>query len=161
MLGQVYTASTTGVSVSALQDLIEIEAPADACIIIISAHFGQAGTADYGDAQAEGLRVRWVRGEGATTGSGGSTPTPEPHMSGFSDSGATVKMNNTTLMSAGTRPTVLTAAFNVQVGYFYQPAPEERIVISAGDRLTLELIAAPSDELSACETSVTYMEIGG
>lgn len=160
MMGQVYTASTTGVAVSVLQDLIEILAPADASIVILSAHFGQSS--DFGDAQAEGLRVRWVRGLGATSGSGGSTPTPAPHMVGFAASGATVEMNNTTIMTAGggSLVTVVTAAFNAQVGYFYQPTPEERIIISGGDRLTLELIAAPSDAITA-ETSVTYLELGG
>lgn len=160
MLGQVYTASFTGVAVSAAQDLFEILAPADAIIIPLSAHFGQSS--DYGDAAAEGLRIRWVRGEGATTGSGGSTITPAPHMAGFAASGATVKVNNTTIMIAGggsitrLRP----EGFNVQVGYFYQPTPEELFAVSPSDRLTLELIDAPNDELTG-EGFVTYREIGG
>ena len=81
---------------------------------------------------------------------------------GFAASGCTVKANNTTIMTAGggSLVTVLTAAFNVQIGYFYQPTPEERIIISGGDRLTMELIANPADAITA-ECAVTYLELGG
>ena len=159
MLGQVYTASFTGVAVSAAQDLFEILAPADAIIIPLSAHFGQSS--DYGDAQAEGLRIRWVRGEGATTGNG-TTITPAPHMAGFAASGCTVKRNGTSIMTVGggSLTRLRPEGFNAQVGYFYQPTPEERFAVSSNDRLTLELIDAPNDELTA-EGFVTYMEIGG
>jgi len=157
-MGQIYTASFTGVIVGVAQDFFEITAPADAVIIIHSARIGQSS--DYGDAAAEGLRIRWVRGEGSTSGSGGSTVTPAPHMAGFAASGATVEANNTTKMTGGTTTTIITETFNVQVGYLYQPTPEERLVISASDLLTLELIAAPADDLTM-EGSVTYEELGG
>ena len=159
-MGQIYTASFTGVAISVAQDIFELTAPADAVLRILSAHLGQSS--DYGDAAAEGLRIRWVRGEGATVGSGGSTVTPAPHMAGFGASGATARINDTTIMTAGggSLTTVLPAAFNVQIGYFYNPIPEEMLIVSASDKLALELIAAPTDAIT-CEGHITWEEIGG
>lgn len=160
-MGMRYSGSFEAVAVSAAQDLFELVAPADSAIIIHSIRIGQSS--DYGDAAAEGLSISLVRGEGSvTTGSGGSTPTPAPLESGFAASGATLEANNTTKMvvGAGTLTTLQNDAFNAQVGWLYQPVPEERIIISPDDRMTVELVGAPNDALTMSGT-IVWEEVGG
>lgn len=161
MSGNVYTAVFEEVAVTAAQDLFEVVAPADACLEIISARVGQSS--DAADAQAEMAAISIVRGVGTvTSGSGGTTPTPTPLHQGGAASGATVEANNTTKMVVGTGSLeiLLNDDFNVQVGYLYQPVPEERPIVSPSDRITLELVNAPADSITMSGT-ITYREIGG
>lgn len=161
MPGITYTASFSEVAVSVAQDLFELLCPTDAAIEIISAKIGQSS--DAGDAQAEMLPIEWVRGEGTvTSGSGGTAPTPRPTEKGMPASGATVEVNNTTRMAVGTGAlvTVDEDAWNVQIGYLYQPVPEERQWVSPGDRMTLALPSAPADALTVSGT-ITWKEYGG
>lgn len=160
-MGMRYSGAFEDVAVSAAQDLFELVAPADSTITIHSVRAGQSS--DFGDAAAEGLSISFVRGEGTvTSGSGGSTPTPAPLESGFAASGATLEANNTTKMvvGTGTLTTLYNDAFNVQVGFLYQPVPEERIVVSPSDRMTVELVGAPSDALTMSGT-IVWEESGG
>ena len=109
------------------------------------------------------LAISFVRGIGSvTTGSGGTTPTPSALETGFAASGATLEANNTTKMVVGSGSLVVlyNDDFNVQVGFLYQPVPEERIVLSPGDRMTVELVGAPADSLTMSGT-IVWEEIGG
>lgn len=154
-MGRIYTASFEAIPVSVIQDLFEINAPSDACVAIHSAELGQ--TSDAGDAQAELLRVAWSRAPTAS-GSGGASVTPAAHEEGTAAFGGTVERNNTTQATGTT--VVVPGVFNVQGGYFYQPMIWERIVISPGGRLVLELPAAPADSLTMTGR-VTFEEYGG
>jgi hypothetical protein len=152
MPGQVYTASFAAIAVTAVSDLLEISAPSDAVVRIISASCGQ--TSDYGDSEAEGLSLSWTRY--ASAGTGGTAVTPRPHSLGVTAS-STVTRNRT---GQGTTPTeVLQEAFNAQVGWFYRPTPEEQIVIPPSGILTLELTKAPADSIDVT-VSVTFEEVG-
>lgn len=160
-MGMRYSGVFSDVAVSAAQDFFELLAPTDAAIIVHSVRIGQSS--DAGDAQAEMLAIEMVSGRGTvTSGSGGSTPTPGALEKGFAASGATLEANNTTRMAVGTGTlvTVLEDTFNVQVGWLYQPVPEERIVITPGDRLTVALPSAPADALTMSGT-IVWEEIGG
>jgi hypothetical protein len=160
-MGMRYSASFEEVAVTAAQDLFELVAPTDACIIVHSVRIGQSS--DPADAEAEMLPIAIVRGEGTvTSGSGGSSPTKAPLESGFAASGATLEANNTTKMvvGTGTLTVLLNDTFNAQVGWLYQPVPEERIVISPGDRITIELVTAPVDSLDM-NGAIVWEEIGG
>lgn len=160
-MGMRYSGVFEEVAVSAAQDLFELVAPADASIVIHSVRIGQSS--DAADAQSEMLPVSFVRGEGSvTSGSGGSTPTPAPLESGFAASGATLEANNTTKMvvGSGSLTTLYNDAFNVQVGFLYQPVPEERVIVSPGDRVTVELVSAPADSLTV-SGMIVWEEIGG
>ena len=154
-MGRMYTASFGGVAVTAIQDLFEVNAPSDATVAIHSIAVGQSS--DYGDSEAEGLRVQISRAPTAS-GTGGSTLTPRPHEEGDAAFGGTVEANNTG-QATGT-VTIHEDTFNVQAGWAYKPTPEERIVISPGGRLVVELPVAPGEALTM-SGSITFEEIGG
>lgn len=160
-MGLKYTAVFEDIAVTVAQDLFEIAAPADACVVVHAVRMGQSS--DAGDAQAEMLSISMVRGEGTvTSGAGGAAVTPNPLEKGFPAAGSVVERNNTTKMVIGTGAlkVMLNEAFNVQVGWLYQPVPEERIVISPSDRLTVELVAAPADSLTM-SGQIVFEEWGG
>ena len=153
-MGRIYTASFGGVAVSAIQDLIELNAPSDAIVKIHSIIIGQSS--DAGDSEAEMLRVQISRATGS--GSGGTTPTARPHEVGDAAFGGTVEANNTT---QGTGTTVLVEdTFNIQAGWQWRPTPEEMIVLSPSGRVVVELPAAPTDAVTM-SGSITFEEIGG
>jgi hypothetical protein len=155
-----YSCSFDAVAVSAAQDLFELTAPADAICVILSCRVGQ--TSDYGDAEAEGLQITLRRGNGATTGSGGSAGTEVALEAGFGTAGGVVEINNTTQMTAGggSLEVLSVEPFNAQVGWLYQPTPEERVVVSPSDLFTVALDSAPSDALTMSGTLI-WEEIGG
>ncbi len=161
MAGMTYKAVFKEVAVTALQDLFELLCPTDAVIEILSYKIGQSS--DFGDAEAEVLAIEWVRGEGTvTSGSGGSTPTPSPTQKGYAAAGGICEVNNTTRMLAGSGALVDVEAdtFNAQIGYLYQPTPEEREWLSPGDRMTVALPNGPNDSLTMSGT-LTWTEYGG
>lgn len=162
MSGNVYTAVFEEVTATLAQDLFELLAPNDVCLELISARVGQSS--DPADAQAEMAAISIVRGVGTvTSGSGGGTnPTPRPTHQGGAASGSTVEINNTTKMVVGTGALeiLLNDDFNMQVGWLYQPVPEERFYVSPSDRVTIELVNAPADALTISGT-ISWREIGG
>lgn len=155
-MGLMYTASFETQSESAEVDLFEIVAPSDAVVAIHSIRLGQETEA--GDTEAEQLKVELIKGH-ATSGSGGNANTPNPLQTGFPAAGSTVEDTNTTVASTGSPINLLTDAFNIQIGWLYQPTPEERIILSPSERLVVR-IPAGADAISwSC--SMTFEEIGG
>jgi hypothetical protein len=157
---RLYTAQVSAVAVSALQDLFEIAAPADAIVIIHGWSLLQ--TSDLGDAAEEVLRIETVRGVGATTGSGGSTVTPQPVSDGDPAFGGVVEANNTARMTAGggSLEVLEQYGWNVRIPWVHLFPPELRPVISPSQHFTLALPAAPADEITFSGT-ITFEEIGG
>lgn len=153
-MGRMYTAEVNAVAVTAAQDFFEINAPADAIVVLHSCFLGQ--TSDAGDAEAEMLSVQISR-VGGTAGSGGSSPTVNPHQLGDSAFGGTVEANNTT--QVGTPVELYSETFNVQAGWYYVPTPEERFIISPSGGIVVE-ITAPADSLTM-SGRITFEEIGG
>lgn len=159
MSGRRYRVQVTGVTVSAAQDLFEILSAADSVTLVHALHIGQ--TSDVGDAQEEILSILVKRGIGSvTSGSGGSSPTPQPDADGDAAFGGTVEANNTTKMATGTGSIeqVGALAWNVRI-------PEEKpflrpFVISPSNRLTFELESAPGDALTV-NLTLELEEIGG
>jgi hypothetical protein len=154
MGGRIYSAEFDGVAVTAAQDLWEIVAPADAIVVIHEVHIGQ--DSDAGDAEAEMLDILIHRG--TATGSGGTVVTPNPIEVGSPAFGGTVEANNTT-GSVETAP-LRAEAWNIQIGYYYIPPPEQRIVISPSGLFIVELQNAPNDSLTMYGT-IVFEEIGG
>lgn len=153
-MGRVYTVSAVAAGHTTAGDIMEIIAPSDAVVVLHSAFFGQ--TSDAGDAEAEMLRVQIMRA--TTGGSGGGTPTARPHELGDAAFGGTTESFNTTDATGLT--VIVDQAFNVQSGFFYEPTPEERIMISPSASLVLFLQLAPGDALDVL-VSMTFEEIGG
>lgn len=149
-----YAAAFEEVGATAAQDLFEINAPADAVVIVHRCVISQSS--DAGDSESEQLAILFHMG--STSGSGGTTVTPTPLQLGNAAFGGTVEANNT---SQSTEGTFLHAeAFNVMAGFDWHPTPEERIVISPSDRLIIELQTTPADSLTMNGT-VLFEEIGG
>lgn len=153
-MGRIYSASFEEVAVTVAQDLFEVVAPADSAVIIHSVTITQS--TDAGDAQAEMLPILIHRG--TATGTGGSSPTASPLQLGDAAFGGTVEVNNTTQSAEGTF--LHAEAFNVQIGFYYLPPPEDRPVISPSALFIVELQAAPDDSLTMNGT-VVFEEIGG
>lgn len=160
-MGRMYTAQFNGVTVTAAQDLFEVLAPSDAVVRVHNFEIFQ--TSDVKDAEEEILRLEIVRGVGSvTSGSGGTTVTPQPVEDGDAAFGGTIEANNTTRMVAGsgTLETLPQLGWNVRVPREKILVPEERGTISPGNRWTLALPVAPADALTMSGT-ITLEEIGG
>lgn len=158
---RIYVTKFTDVAVTAAQDLFEILAGTSTVIKIHEWEISQ--NSDAADAQAEVLRVEEVRGDGSvTSGSGGSTHTPQPIDNGDAASGATVEINNTTRMAVGTGvlDELQQYGWNVRIPLSKIYTPETRPVITPGDRWTLALDDTPADELTM-SGYVLFEEIGG
>lgn len=154
-MGRMYVATFAGVSVSAVQDLFELTLPAT-CVVQIH----RAEITNDASETSEQLPIQLRRGVGSTSGSGGSTATPAK-LGGTGDpaSTVTVEINNTTVMSAGTITTLARRGFNVLSGWLYAPTPEERIVLSPSERLSVHLPTAPSAAITL-SGEVVFEELG-
>jgi len=153
-MGRTYAAAFEEVAVTVAQDLFEVVAPADGAVIIHSVTITQSS--DAGDAQAEMLPILIHRG--TATGSGGTTVTPSPLALGDAAFGGVVEANNTTQSVEGTF--LHAEAFNVQIGFYYLPPPEDRPIVSPSALFIVELQAAPDDSLTMNGT-VVFEEVGG
>lgn len=153
-MGRMYSAAFEQVSVTAAQDLFEINAPADSVVVLHGLTISQSS--DAGDSQSEQLPL--LIHLGSSTGSGGTTATPSPMHLGDAAFGGTVTVNNT---SQSTEGTILHAeSFNVMAGLALWWTPETRPVISPSDRLIIELQSAPTDALTM-DGTVYIEELGG
>ena len=142
IMGRMYAVVFEEVAATAAQDVFEINAPADAVVILHSVTITQS--TDAGDSEAEMLPILFHLG--STSGSGGSAPTASPLEVGTVAFGGTVEVNNTSQSTEGVF--MHAEAFNIQAGFYYRPTPEERIIIAPSDRLIIELQAAPTDSIN-------------
>jgi len=148
MSGQ-FVATLQPTAVSGAIDLFEIAAAADQGIIILEWEIYQIS--DFGDAEEEILQVEVVRGVGTvTSGSGGSTLTPESQDVGGAASGATVEGLNTTRLAVGTGTLDImdSRGWNVRASKEHVSIPETRDLIAPGGIWTLALDDAPADPLT-------------
>ena len=153
-MGRMYSCVFEEVAATAVQDLFEINAPADSVVVLHSVIITQSS--DAGDSADEQLSCLFHLG--SSSGSGGATVTPRPLSLGDAAFGGTCEANNT---SQSTEGNILHAeAFNIRGGLYYRPTPEERITISPSDRLIIELQTAPADSLTMSGTAIIE-EIGG
>lgn len=155
-MGRMYTGIFESVAVSAIQDLFEIVAPADAVVVIHACFISQSS--EEGDSQDEQLHISWTRGH-TTSGSAGSTPTAQPLNPGDTAASATVEANNTTQATAGSPVVLWSESFNVRAGWAWIPTPEARIILAPSQRLVLELPTAPADSVTM-DGTIVFEEIG-
>jgi hypothetical protein len=160
-MGRLHIAEFGDVAITAAQDFFEIGAASTGIIRIHEVAVFQ--TTDVGDAAEEILELEFVRGDGTvTSGTGGSTVTPQPIDNGDTAPAATVEANNTTRMVVGTG--VLDAygkiGWNVRIPFEKVWTPETRPIITPSDRWTFSLNDAPADSIT-CSGTVVFEEIGG
>lgn len=152
---QMYSLTFSAVAVSAAQDLFELNVASTKVVKVHSIFVGQYS--DFGDAQAELVSIKLVRGH-ATSGSGGSAFTPLKLETGIAAAASTAEINNTTIASTGTGVDLIADAFNVAVGWQYRPTPEERIVLAPSERLVVRILA-PTDAVTMNATMI-FEELG-
>jgi hypothetical protein len=155
-MARIYAANFDAIAVTAAQDFFEIAPPATASVLLHGLMIGQS--TDYGDAQAEGLRLLIIRGA-TTTGSGGATITPAQAIPGGAAASSTVKRNNTTAATGGTPVTLHADCFNVQSGYQFWWTPETRLICAPSSRIVVNLPAAPADSITFSAT-LYFEELG-
>lgn len=153
-MGRMYSATFELVAATAAQDLFELNAPADAVVIVHGVWVSQSS--DAGDAASEQLNILIHRG--STSGSGGSTVTAAPLAVGDPAFGGTVEANNTSQSTEGT--ILFSDCFNVMAGWQWLPTPEMRPVLSPSGRLIVELQSTPADSLTMSGV-IVFEEIGG
>ena len=153
-MGRVYTASDSA-TVSTAVDVFEVVAPSDAAVAILNFAIGQ--TSDYGDSEAEGTHVRFMRGH-TSSGSGGSVVSPIPMSTGDVAFGGSCEAANTTLASGGVAFTVAMLPWNLAIMAEY--FPEKPIILSPGQRMVMRIESAPADAIDIVAT-VMLEEIGG
>lgn len=156
MMGRVYSASFTGVAVTAQQDLFEINVASTKVVEILALFLSQS--TEVGDAQEEGLSILCKTGA-STSGSGGSAPTAIPRMLGDSAYAGTVEVNNTAKASTGTIVTHEAWNWNVRAPFQYIWIPETTIVIAPSGRFTVELGTTPADSITMSGT-LLFREVG-
>lgn len=157
MIGRVYTVTFENVSISAAQDLFEITPGDDKPVRLLGIVLSNVGgTADAGDAQEELLRLTVRRGY-ATSGSGGTAPTPQPLNSVDTAAGFAAEVNNTTVATAGTGVLLHADGWNVRIPYQQFWTPETYIMASQSNTiLVVRLDSAPADAISVSGT--IYLE---
>jgi hypothetical protein len=148
MSGRTYAIHFANVAVTAVQDLLEINAASNKPIELVSLCLGQSS--DAGDAQDEMLRIEIGRGN-TTSGSGGGTVTPSPMNPDDAAAGFTAETNNTTQATGGTRAILHADTFNVRAGYQFMWPLDSRPQAksdSGKNALCIALPGAPADSLT-------------
>lgn len=156
MTGRMYSIQFNAVAVTAAQEFFALVAASTCSVIIHGWDIGQAS--DYGDAQAEGLRLLLIRGY-TTASSGGNTVTPVPLRQNVAAAASTARINDTTLATAGTPVTVHATAWNIQAGSIWIPTPEMRPSLAPGARAVLRSPNTPTDSITMSGT-LYFEEVG-
>lgn len=142
-MGQrVYVAGFDNVSIgTAVQDVLSLLAgSANGCEL----HYLELNAASVTSPAEIRLRLKRFSGATITAGSGGTAPSMVAIDENDSKSAtATVRANDTTQSTTtGTNVSLMFWQWNVLLPFQYLPAPEDRPVIAAGNKLTLDLPAA-------------------
>lgn len=144
-----YSVTFSAVTVSAAQDLFEISPADDKPVEIVGIELGQSS--DTGDAQDEQLQISIIRGH-ATSGSGGSAPTPVPKLPADTAAGFAAEVNNTTIASTGTAVTLQTGCWNVRGGYINWFPEGDRPTANQGNTTIVVRQTAPADAITMSGT---------
>ena len=136
-----YTAPFNAISVSAAQDLFEVNSASGKLTWITGVNLSHYS----GDAQDELLSLVWILGF-TTSGSGGGTITPAA-ASGDSAYSGTVERNNTTQANTGTTTTLRSDSWNVRAGYVMHWDPTKWLLVPSSGRVVLQQ-TAPADAIT-------------
>lgn len=141
-----YTVEFDNVAVTTAVDFFEITPGDDKPIEVYGLFIQQ--TSDFGDAQAEMLRWRVIRGH-TTSGSGGSAPTPRPLNRSGVAAGFAAETCNTTIASVGTPINLHSDGFHIASGIgLWLPEGSEWEASQADTTLVVRLLSTPADALT-------------
>jgi hypothetical protein len=142
--GRVYTVPISGVaSPAAAFDFAEINPATNKPVRIRRIRIAQTSEPTT---EEEQLAITVIRGH-ATSGSGGSAPTPGPLAASDTAAGFTAETMNTTIASTGTPINLIEDAWNTRAGYDMAFAPEEAPESINGSLLVIRS-AAPADAVT-------------
>lgn len=150
-MGRMYTVQFSEVAVTAQQDLFQIEAltvPA----IIHQVNLSQ--TSDVGDSAAENLSIRICRVTDAVTDDL-ATVQLDP---GDAAQNADVAVNETTELVTALE-VIHSEAWNIALPFVWLPPPEQRIIVTIGDVVVVNLNTTPADSLTMSGT-IYFEEMG-
>jgi len=148
--GRIYTVSFTEVAITVAVDVFELTPADDKPIAVLGFFWGQS--TDFGDAAAEIIPYRVIRGH-TTSGSGGAATTPRPVNPSDAAAGFTCETNNTTAATIGTTVDLHADAINVAVGEkMWIPDGCEWQASQANTTLVVRLGSAPVDSLDTSGT---------
>lgn len=150
-MGRMYTVQFTDISVTAQQDLFQIEAlvvPA----IIHSVSLSQIS--DVGDASAENLSIRLNRVTDVVTDDLATVQLD----TGDATQNADVAVNETSELTTGLE-VIHSEAWNIALPFIWMPPPEMRIVIPVGDTVVVNLNTTPADSITMSGT-IYFEEVG-
>jgi hypothetical protein len=150
--GRVYTVVFDRVAVTAVQDLFEITPASNKPVLFAGLKLSQSS--DFGDAQDEGLTVRIKRIVAtATSGSGGTAPTPRVVAATAQTVGFSAEVNNTTqATSSGTIEILDVDVFIVRAGLLWIPPERMGFEFVNGTLGVVDLPVAPADSLTMSGT---------
>lgn len=149
------------VSVSVAQEFWTVQPAANKPIRLAGFRIGQQGTADFGDAQEEGLRFGIYRANATITVTGGTSVTPTLVSATGTACSATVKRTHTTLTTSSTTVDLLdTIPVNVRIPEAQFFIPEFWYEFVNGQCLCIRLITAPNDAISTMNSSIWFVEGG-
>lgn len=141
-MGQrVYVSAFDNVSIgTAVQDILSILAGSGNGVEL---HYIELNAAGVSAAAEIRMRLKRFTGATITAGSGGTAPAMNALDEGDSKAAtATVRANDTTQSTTtGTNTPLMYWQWNVLLPFQYLPAPEDRPVIAASDKLILDLPA--------------------
>jgi hypothetical protein len=154
-MGRKYVAALDGLSVSAVCELFNLIAPADACVALHEVVITQ----DTSET-SEQLPVNIFR-TATDQSAKGDANTPAPLEVGDAAFGGTVRTNVLTGATFATETTMLfRQAQNVLGGWHWLFTPEARPILSPSGKLCIKLDAAPSAALPI-SGYIVFEEIGG
>lgn len=152
-MSRVYTIEFSGVSVTAVQDLLSIYTGGTIAAQLHAIQIGQiTGTT------VANLAISLKRLTGTITdGTGGTAVTPAPLDPGNAAATATARANDTT-QATGTVTTLMADVFNTVNGYLLQFAPDDRPIVGLSSALILSLNTAPGAAMTMSGT-LTFEEL--
>ena len=157
-MGRIYTVVYSGTITNAGgdTDLLELQ-PADDKPVKLRG-FILSQTSEVGDAEEEGLRISVIRLTATvTSGTGGSSVTPESMDSADTASGATCECNNTTVATtSGNTDTLYDMAWNVRASPYDYWFPDAAYCpkVKQGEALIIRQQTTAADDYSGVFTFI-------
>jgi hypothetical protein len=149
-----FSVPINAVAVSAVQDLFGVLAGATYPIVLHEIRLMQKGLTAVETKEVVFKRLT------ATVTLNGTAATPVLHEPGSAVATATAKINATTVSTtSGTSTVIQGDAWNFINGYFYLPAPEDRLYFSPNTAFVLNLPTAPSASMTV-SGNLVYEELG-
>lgn len=155
-IGRAYNVTFDDIAVSAVQDMLILKASAGVPFIIEEIEVGQRGLSAW---EAKPLVLHKVTGSPTIGTSNAVTPTPMDGNASAMAATTSAWRNNTTPFSGGTDLKLWSREFVFLNGFFYLPAPEDRLIFPVSSYAVLQLPTAPSGSTNM-SLSCTFREIG-